>query len=96
MKMNSKLCMKVNVINGYHRQRLRLLSLRRYNNGIQNPFYYYTSPVGSLQAVKFHSEDRFTLNGKYVISISLILQWQDNDAKPIICNHWSMWVKNHR
>ena len=78
MKMNGKLCMKVNVINGYHRQRIRLLSLRIYNNGIQNPFYNYTSPAGSLQAVKFHSEDRVTLNEKYEISIILILQWQDN------------------
>ena len=37
----------------------------------------------SLLAVKLHSEDRVILNGKYELSISLILQFQDNTRKTM-------------
>ena len=32
-----------------------------------SPIYNGTSPAGSLLAVRLHSEDRVTLNGKYEI-----------------------------
>ena len=46
-------------------------------------FLSETSPAGRLLAVKSHSEDSVTLNGKYEILISLILQWQDNTRKTM-------------
>ena len=52
----------------------------------ENSYSILTSPAGSLLAVKLHSEVRVTLNGKYEILISLILQWQDNTRKTIRAN----------
>ena len=46
-------------------------------------FIARTSPAGSLPAAKLHSENRVTLNGKYEILISLILQWQDDPRKTM-------------
>ena len=55
------------------------------NNGSKDEicFLIYTSPAGSLLAVKLHSENRVIFNGKYEILISLILQWQDNPRKTM-------------
>ena len=46
-------------------------------------FIIDTRPAGSLLAVKLYSENGVILNGKYEISISLILQWQDNPKQTI-------------
>ena len=48
---------------------------------IKNTSFSYTSPAGTLLAVKLHSEKKVILNEKYEILISLILQWQDNHRK---------------
>ena len=42
-----------------------------------------TSRVGSLLAVKLHSENEVILNGKYEILISLVLQWQNNPKQTM-------------
>ena len=59
--------------------------------------FSYTSPAGSLLAVKLHSENGVIFKGKYEILISLILQWQDNPRKTMrnnYLNHWLMQVVN--
>ena len=50
---------------------------------VRNIFYVFTSPAGSLLAVKLHSENGVIFKGKYEILISLIPQWQDNPRKTM-------------
>ena len=45
--------------------------------------FIFTSPAGSLLAVKLHSENGVIFKGKYEILISLMLQWQDNPRKTM-------------